>query len=239
VLLAETNFERNAQELQSLIASVTPGRVELVVNTHWHGDHIGGNKFFAAGGAVIMAHENTRTRMMSDQVNPITRMVQLPKQAPEFLPHVTFRDSTTIHWDGETVDVVHYPQAHTDSDVALYYRNANVVFVGGLMEYPMYPGIQSADGFVAALDAVLARTNANTKVIPWQGPVVGPNELREFRTVLVAMRDNVARLIREGKTIEEIIAAKPSGQFDAKWGGGRTPERWARDMHYALTNPPR
>ncbi len=236
ILLSETNFERNAENLRNIIATVSPAPVELIINTHWHGDHIGGNKFFHEHGAVTLSHENTRIRMSEDQVNPVTNQVQLPAQAPEFLPMVTVKDGAVIHWGDETVEIVHYPDAHTDSDLVLYYDNSNVIFAGGLLEYPAYAGVYDPEGFVAALDAVIARADENTKVIPWQGPVVGRAELQEWRDIIETVAANVSALIAEGKTIDEIIAAKPSGQYDEKWGGGRTPERFARDMHYVLTH---
>jgi len=236
VLLAETNFERNAATVAGLIASVTPGQVGLVVNTHWHGDHIGGNAYFAEHGALLMAHEHTRVRMSEQQVNPVTGGVQLEAQAPDVLPTVTFQEGATIHWGDETVEIVHYPNAHTDSDVVLYYRNADVIMVGGLLEYPTYAGVYDPKGFVDALEKVIARANADTKIIPWQGPVVSKMELQEWRNVIETMAANVSALIAQGKTIDEIVASRPSAAFDEKWGGGRTPDRFARDVHYVLTN---
>jgi len=236
VLVAETNFERNAQALADLIATVAANPVRLVVNTHWHGDHIGGNAFFAERGAVVLAHENTRIRMSAQQVNPVTGRVQLEPQLPEFLPTLTFQDKITIHWGDEVVDLVYHPNAHTDSDVVLYYRNANVIFVAGLMEYPTYAGVYSPEGFMAALDSVIAQSDEDTKIIPWQGPVVSRDELQEWRDIIATMSERVAALLAQGSTVDEIIAAQPSQDFDEKWGGGRSPERFARDMHYVLTN---
>ena len=239
VLISETNFTRNAETLAGLIASVTDAPVELVVTTHWHGDHNGGNAYFAEHGATIMAHENTRIRLMNRQVNPVTGGVQLEPQPAEMLPQVTFKDSITIHWGDETVEAVHYPTAHTDSDVALYYHNSNVIFVGGLLEYPTYAGVYNPQGFIDALNAVVARTDANTKIIPWQGPVISRVDLLEWRDIIETMREKISAMIDQGMSLEQIVAAKPSAEFDEKWGGGRSPDRFAQDMHYVLTNDTR
>lgn len=236
VLLTETNFERNAMALKNLIASVTPQPVKLIVNSHWHGDHMGGNKLFHEAGAVSLAHVNARARMSVTQVNPVSKAVQLEAQKPEFLPMMTMDGKMTLHWGSERVDLVHYPTAHTDSDLVLYFRNANVVFLGGMLEYPTYAGVYSPDGFIDAINAILAESNVNTKFIPWQGPVVTQAELREWRDIIAVMKTRVGALIAQGKTVDEIVAAKPSAEFDAKWGGGRTPARFAQDMHYVLTN---
>ena len=236
VLLTETSFERNAATLAGLIASVTPSPVRQVVNTHWHRDHIGGNAYFAKHGAAIMAHDNTRVRMATQQINPVTERVQLEAQAPEFLPTVTFKDGATIHWGDETVELVHYPDAHTDSDVVLYYQNANVIMVGGLLEYPTYAGVHDPQRFIDALEQVISRADADTRIIPWQGPVVRTTELREWRDVIDTMATNVSALIAQGKTLNEIVAAQPSAEFDDKWGGGRSPDRFTQDMHYVLTH---
>ncbi len=236
VMLIETNFERNAVALKNLIAGVTPQPVKLIINSHWHGDHMGGNKLFHEAGAISLAHVNARARMAVTQVNPVTNTVQLEAQKPEFLPMMTMDGKMTIHWGGERVDLIHYPAAHTDSDLVFYFRNSNVVYLGGMMEYPTYAGVYSPDGFIDAINAILAETNVNTKLIPWQGPVVTQAELREWRDIIAVMKTHVGALIAQGKTVEEIVAAKPSAQFDAKWGGGRTPARFAQDMHYVLTN---
>jgi len=239
VFISETNFTRNAETLAGLIESVSDAPVELVVTTHWHGDHNGGNAYFAEHGAVLMAHENTRIRMMNTQINPVSGGVQLEAQPPEMLPQVTIKHGATIHWGDETVEIVHYPDAHTDSDLVLYYLNSNVIFVGGLLEYPTYAGVYNAQGFIDALNAVVARADANTKIIPWQGPVLTRTELLEWRDIIETMRTKISAMIDQGMSVEQIVAAKPSAEFDAKWGGGRPPDRFAQDMQYALTHDTR
>ncbi len=239
VMISETNFERNAETLAGLIASVTDAPVELAITTHWHGDHNGGNAYFAEHGATIMAHENTRTRLMNRQVNPVTGGIQLEPQPPEMLPQMTIKDSATIHWGDETVEVVHYPTAHTDADLVLYYENSNVIFVGGLLEYPTYAGVYNPQGFIDALNGVVDRADADTKIIPWQGPVISRVELLDWRDIIEVMREKITAMIDQGMSLEQIVAAKPSAEFDEMWGGGRSPDRFAQDMHYVLTNDTR
>jgi len=235
VLLADTNFDRNAEAVQGLIAQQTPDPVALVFNSHWHPDHVGGNAFFASHGATTLAHENTRARMAEQQLNPTTGQVQAEAFAPEFLPTVTFKDTMDIRWDAEKVHLAFYPDAHTDSDVVLYFETSNVLYIGGLLNYPTYAGVYRVEGFLDALDAVLAKTDAQTRIIPWRGPVIGRAEVEEWRNVVATVGERVAALIAEGKTMEEIVAAAPSAEFDAKWGGQRAPARFVEDIYVALT----
>jgi cyclase len=237
ILVADTNFERNAQKLADTIAGVSPKPVRLVIDSHWHGDHIGANALFASKGAVTLAHKNTRARMSVDQVNPVTNTVQLPAQKPEFLPMLTFDGPMSVHFAGEEISLVHYPNGHTDSDVVVYFPRENTVYLGGLLEYPQYAGVYSPKAFIAAIDAVLARTDDNSRLIPWQGRVVNKAELRQWRDIIATMAQRVGAMIAQGKTVQEVVAAKPSREFDAVWGGGRMPDRFAQDMYYALTHP--
>jgi len=238
-MISETNFERNAETLAGLIRSVSPAPVELVVTTHWHGDHNGGNAYFQEHGAVILSHENTRTRLMNQQINPVTNGVQLEPQPPEMLPLVTLQEGATIHWGDETVEIVYYPDAHTDSDLVLYYQNANVIFVGGLLEYPQYAGVYNPQGFIDALNAVAARADSDTKIIPWQGEVVSREEILVWRDIIEVMVERISAMIDQGMTEEQIIAENPSREYDAQWGGGRTPTRFTQDMYYVLTHDTR
>ncbi len=218
VLFAETNFERNAETVRDLIATITPQPVRLAVNSHWHPDHVGGNAFFAANGALTLAHENTRTRMLDRLQNQATGPQSAEVITAPHLPALTIKSEMTVHWDDETVDLVHYPNAHTDSDVVMYYRNSNVVYIGGLLNYPMYAGIFGVSGFLEGLDRVITATGEDTKIIPWRGPVVGRAEVQEWRNVLAEVSGRIAALVGEGKDLEEIVAAGPSRDFDAKWG---------------------
>jgi cyclase len=236
VLLAETNFERNAETVSRLIASVTDKPVRVVVNSHWHPDHVGGNSHFAGLGATTVAHENTRLRMREQQLNQTTGEVQSQAFVSGYLPMLTFDDEMTVHWDEMTVDLIFYPDAHTDSDVAMYYRDLNVVYLGGLLNYPTYAGVYRVPGYLAALDAIVAETNQETKFIPWRGPVIDRAEVQEWRNLLATVAERVQEQVSAGESLEEVLASQPSREFDAKWGGGqRTPDRFVNDIYAALT----
>ena len=176
------------------------------------------------------------TRMLDRLQNQATGPQSAEVIAASHLPALTIKSEMTVHWDAEMVDLVHYPNAHTDSDIVMYYRSSNVVYIGGLLNYPMYAGISGVSGFLEGLDQVLAATNENTKIIPWRGPVVGRTEVQEWRNVLAEVSERIAALMALGKDLEEILAAEPSHDFDAKWGGQRAPERFVQDIFAALEN---
>jgi cyclase len=235
VLLAETNFARNAQTVAGLIATVTPNPVGLAVNSHWHPDHVGGNAYFAENGALTLSHENTRARLIARQQNQATGPQAAEIIDARHLPALTIKSDMTVHWGDEVVELIHYADAHTDSDVVMYYRNSNVVFIGGLLNYPMYAGVFGVEGFLHSLDEVLAETDEDTVIIPWRGPVVGSAEVQEWRNLFAEVADKITTLMANGNNLEEILAARPTLEFDAKWGNQRSPEQFVEDIHAALS----
>jgi cyclase len=235
VLLAETNFERNAQTVAGLIATITPYPVGLAVNSHWHPDHVGGNAYFAENGALTLSHENTRARLIARQQNQASGPQAAEIIDAQHLPALTMKADMSVHWGDEMVELIHYPDAHTDSDVVMYYRNLNVVFIGGLLNYPMYAGVFGVEGFLHGLDEVLAATDENTMIIPWRGPVVGRAEVQEWRNLFAEVANKITALMAAGSSLEEILAARPTLEFDAKWGNQRSPEQFVEDIHAALS----
>jgi glyoxylase-like metal-dependent hydrolase (beta-lactamase superfamily II) len=216
VLLVDTKTDAASGEgIVNAIKGVSDGSVRFLVNTHEHPDHVGNNALFAKQGAVIIAHEGVRTVLSQGQRGG-------PPAPKEALPVVTFGDGAklTIHFDGETVEVMHMPAAHTKTNTMVRYVNANVYHLGDLYRTKGYPVIAGGtiQGFIDSVDMVLKMSNDDSKFIPGVGDVGSRADLEAFRTMLVTVRDRVAQLVKEGKTLEEVVAAKPTAEFDATWG---------------------
>ena len=204
------------------LESVGRGPVRYVVNTHWHFDHTDGNAWMREGGATIVAHENTRRRMSAT-----TRVeawdFTFPPSPPAALPEVGTRGGTTLHFGGAAVAVDCFPPAHTDTDVRVTLAGADVVAMGDTWWNGHYPFIDystggSIDGTIRAADANVGAVSDKTLAVPGHGPLGGRRELAEFRDMLRSVRDAVAALKREGKSADQVVAARPTAKFDAKWG---------------------
>jgi glyoxylase-like metal-dependent hydrolase (beta-lactamase superfamily II) len=215
------------------------GDVKYVINTHWHGDHTGGNEPLGKGGAVIIAHNNVLVRLSSQQVMAAFNQTVPPAPAAA-RPVITFPTRTTFHLNGNTVNVVHVNNAHTDGDSIVHFTNANVIHTGDTYMKDVYPFIDvgsngSIDGFIAASEAVLARSDANTKIIPGHGALANKSDMQRFHDMLVKVRANIKALVDQGKTEDETFAAKPTAEFDAEWGMGfMTPEQFTRFAYQSL-----
>ncbi len=224
VFLVDDQFAPLTEKIRAAVARISPAPVRFVLNTHWHGDHTGGNENLGRAGVLIVAHDNVRTRMSADQF--MNRMTDTVKASPPgALPVVTFTSAVTFHLNGDEVHAFHVPPAHTDGDAVVHFRRADVVHMGDTYFNGLYPYIDvssggSVDGMIAAADRVLAMAREGTRIIPGHGPLSGRAELRAYRDMLVTVRDRVRALAREGKTLQQVQAAKPSAEFDARWGQG-------------------
>lgn len=232
VFIVDDELETMSSKLQAALARLSKSPVRFVINTHWHGDHSGGNKAFGNAGAVIVAHDNVRQRLTASQAEAQAKAKAAGAAAPApaggksdpLLPVVTFGDDVTLHLNGEDVHVFHVPPAHTDGDAVVHFTKANVVHTGDLFVSRGYPFVDlksggNFEGFINAADAILAIANDKTKIIPGHGPVVGRREVEAWRGVLDTVRQRVKVLIANGKTLEQAIAAKPTADLDAKVGG--------------------
>ncbi len=231
VFLVDDQYAPLADKIRTAIAELTDHPVRFLLNTHWHGDHTGGNAEFGSQGAVLVAHENVRKRMSTEQFNEVFNRTTPPSPAAA-LPVVTFEDDITFHYNGETIHVFHVNDAHTDGDAIVWFRDANAIHMGDCYFNGMYPFIDlssggNVDGVIAAANKVLEIANDDTKIIPGHGPLSGVAELRAYRDLLVAMRKKIRGMVEQGMSQSEIIAAKPSAEHDEVWGAGfMKPDMW-------------
>lgn len=210
--------------IRAAIATVTPKPVRFVVNTHWHGDHTGGNENMANGGAILVAQENVRRRMSTAQFNEFFKN-KTPASPSAALPVITFSDGISFYVNGDSVQVTHVKNAHTDGDAIVTFRGANVVHMGDTYFNGIYPYIDvssggSLTGIIAAADRVLSMTDESTKIIPGHGALGNRASLMEYRKVMVSVRDRVSTLIAKKRTLQQVISAKPLADYDDTWGKG-------------------
>ena len=239
VFLIDDQFAPLAPKIKAAIARITPKPVQFVMNTHFHFDHTGGNEAFGKDGALIVAHDNVRKRMNSDQLISFIGARQ-PASSKVGLPVVTVAGSLNFHINGDEVHAFHVPNAHTDGDLIVHFRKSDVVHMGDVYFNGFYPFIDSssggtADGVIAAVDRVLALTTDSTKIIPGHGPLASKADLQAYRDLLATVTQRIRKLRSEGRSDVQIRDAKPAADFDARYGGGFIkPEQFVQMMLGAI-----
>ncbi len=237
--LVDDQYEQMAPKIKAAIDAITKQPVRFVINTHWHMDHTGGNETMGKMDAVIVAHDNVRKRMSAKQV--VDFIGQTYEPSPDkALPVVTFQDGVTFHLNGETIRVTHLPNGHTDGDAIVHFQKSNIIHMGDLFFNGFYPFIDtysggSVDGVIAACDKVLAMADDATRLIPGHGPLARKADLQAYRDMLVATSQRIKAQMKEGKKMEDIIAANPTADYDVKWGKGfMTPKRYVEMLYKNL-----
>ncbi len=239
VLLVDSDYARFAGQIAAAVDSLGAGPVKILVNTHWHPDHVGGNESLAAARAVIAAHENVRKRMSCDQHLGVLEM-DVPAAPAAALPVVTFSEGVTFHLNGEEVRVQHVAGAHTDGDSIVRFLRVNVIHTGDIVFQDGYPFIDvmnggSIDGMIAAVEAVAALCDAETRIIPGHGSVMSKAELLDYGAMLRAFREAIAAEMAAGRDLAAIQARRPTAALDERWGKlSFSPEQFTELVYRSL-----
>jgi glyoxylase-like metal-dependent hydrolase (beta-lactamase superfamily II) len=222
-LLVDAGIAVSRSKIQAALDGISQAPIKYLVNTHYHWDHTDGNQWVHDLGATIVAHENTLKHL-----SVATRVEDwdytFPAAPPGARPTVLLRADKTLKFDGETIVLKSYGSGHTDGDVSVYFTKADVLALGDIFWNGIYPFIDNAngggiDGMIQWVNVSLDGATDKTIIIPGHGPVGNRAQLIEYRDMLVAIRENVARLKKQGKSLDEVIAARPTAAFDSKWGG--------------------
>jgi cyclase len=241
-VLIDDQWAPLTDKIVTAVRTLDPDPVRFVINTHWHGDHTGGNENFGKAGAVILAHDNVRQRMSTEQFMRIFNM-KIPPSPKEALPVVTFADGVTLHLNGDTLQVVHVPNAHTDGDALIRWRTADVLHMGDTFfhRYSL-PFIDlgsggSIDGLIAASNKGLELSGPNTKIIPGHGEMATRADLIAYRDMLVDVRGKVAAGIAAGRTLAQIQASRPAERYGMA-DGFIKPDQFVEAVYNSLRSPP-
>lgn len=237
--MVDDQFAPLSEKILAVVSELTDEPLRFVVNTHWHGDHTGGNENMGKAGALVVAHENVRKRMSTEQFTKLWNRTTPPSPAAA-LPVITFTDATTFHWNGDEVRVQYVGPAHTDGDAIILFKKANVIHMGDTFFNGSYPYVDlsaggSVDGVIENARRVLELTDEKTKIIPGHGPLTDKKGLQQYHDLLVRLRGKIKTLVDAGNTREQVIAAKPTREFDAHYGQGfMKPDIWTGIVYDSL-----
>jgi cyclase len=221
IIMVDGEYAPLHDKIKAAIATISNQPIKYLINTHFHGDHTGGNEPFAKDGVEIIAEINVKKRLAAGTTNGLTGAKTPPAQ-PDALPSKTYTGAFKIRLNGRVADLKHVANAHTDGDTYVWFKTANVLSTGDTFTTGRYPNIDFANGgnikgMIAATDAYLKLVNDKSRIVPGHGPIADKAALIEYRTMLVTARDRMAKLVKDGKSEDDVVAAKPFADFDAKW----------------------
>jgi cyclase len=227
IIMVDTQFAPLHDKIKAAIAKISPLPIKYVINTHFHGDHTGGNALFHKDGATIVAQDNIRLRLAAGSTNGLTGNRSAPQPADAIPTETYLGGCKDVSVGGRTAEVCHRTNAHTDGDSWVQFKDANVIATGDIFSRN-YPNLDwgsggSINGMINAVNEFLKTVNDSTKIVPGHGALANKANLQEYHDMLVTARDRIRKLRDEGKTEEQVVAAKPLADLDAKWSNPANP----------------
>src|SRR6476646_10872594 len=243
IIMVDGQYAPLHDKIKAAIEAISRQPIKYLVNTHYHDDHTGGNEPFAKDGVTIVSQINARNRLAAVTTNGLTG-AKIPPAPQAALPSDTYTNFSKIRLRGRVADLKHIPNAHTDGDTYVWFKTANVLSTGDTFTNGLYPNIDFANGghingMIAAADAYLKLANAKTRIVPGHGPLADRAALMEYRAMLVTARERMTKLVKEGKSEDEVVAAKPFADLDAKWASTELQSgHFIRAVYHSLTARP-
>ncbi len=240
IFMVDDQFAPLTDKILAAVKKISDKPVRFLLNTHWHFDHTGGNENMGKAGVTVIAHDNVRKTMSVPQMLKAFNM-NVPASPKAALPVITFNDTATFHLNGETIHIRHLPPAHTDGDSFVHFKNADVIHAGDTYFNGLYPFIDvdhggSIDGMIRAAGTILDVAGPSTKIIPGHGPLSDKAQLAAYREMLITVRDRLRLAVMNNRTLDQVIADKPTKDLDAKWGKGfLKPSAFVKIVYSAMT----
>lgn len=238
-LIVDSGVPTRAVDIDKAVHAILDRPVLTLVNTHWHFDHAGGNEHFGRNAARIIATANARKRLGTDQVIEAFNR-EMPASPAAALPALTIDSTATIHHGDHTIALHAMPPAHTDGDLVLVFEKDDVIHCGDLFFNGLYPFIDYSSGgwiggMIAAADRIIAMASDRTRIIPGHGPLSDKRGLQAFRDMLAKVSDAITPMVKAGRSVEDVVAAKPTRELDATWGGGLfNPDQFTTVVYHGI-----
>jgi len=243
IIMVDSQYAPLHDRIKAAIEAISKQPIKYLINTHYHDDHTGGNEAFARDGVTIVSQINVRNRLAAGTRDGLTG-AKIPPAPRDALPSDTYTNFSKVRLSGRVADLKHIPNAHTDGDTYVWFKTANVLSTGDTFTNGLYPNIDFANGghingMIAAADAYLKLANAKTRIVPGHGPLADRAALMEYRAMLVTARERMIKLVKEGKSEDEVVAAKPFADLDAKWASTELQSgHFIRAVYHSLTAKP-
>ena len=221
IILVDDQYAPVTEKMKSVVTNITNKPIKFVINTHWHPDHTGGNERLGEEGAIIVSHENVRKRLKYDQFFEMINQT-IPALSKKGLPIITFSDNMTFYQDADEIRITHLDKGHTDGDSAVYFTQNNVIHIGDDFSDKAYPFLDlstggSIDGLISSLQSIISMINNDTIIVAGHSGISNQTKVKDYLSMLIDVRSLISNMIKEDKTLNEIIQSKPTAKYDTTY----------------------